>query len=49
LNAHGLGRGLTLAARRLLRCHPWHEGGFDPVPMTRHSPSDCCEHVRNAL
>jgi putative membrane protein insertion efficiency factor len=29
---HGVGKGLGLAARRLLRCHPWHPGGFDPVP-----------------
>jgi putative membrane protein insertion efficiency factor len=29
---HGVGKGLTMAAGRLLRCHPWHRGGFDPVP-----------------
>jgi hypothetical protein len=29
---HGLARGAALAAGRLLRCHPFREGGFDPVP-----------------
>ncbi|HMV06760.1 MAG TPA: membrane protein insertion efficiency factor YidD [Accumulibacter sp.] len=29
---YGAGKGAYLAACRLLRCHPWNPGGFDPVP-----------------
>lgn len=32
LQRHGALRGSTLAAGRLLRCHPWCHGGCDPVP-----------------
>jgi len=35
IEKHGVLRGGTLAVRRLVRCGPWHPGGYDPVPLTR--------------
>ncbi|MBN2497696.1 MAG: membrane protein insertion efficiency factor YidD [Deltaproteobacteria bacterium] len=32
IQRHGVWRGVFLSVRRLLRCHPFHPGGIDPVP-----------------
>lgn len=38
LAEHGAARGSWLTLRRLSRCHPWHEGGHDPVPPASTPP-----------
>lgn len=32
IKKHGAIKGCFLAVKRLLRCHPFHKGGYDPVP-----------------
>ncbi|MBA6413660.1 membrane protein insertion efficiency factor YidD [Parahaliea sp. F7430] len=34
---HGVIKGTGLTLRRLSKCHPWHEGGLDPVPPCKHT------------
>lgn len=42
LARHGAIRGSLLAAKRILRCHPWGGSGYDPVPApkTRNEPGE---------
>ncbi len=35
VSTHGAWKGLALSALRFSRCHPFHSGGHDPVPLPR--------------
>jgi putative membrane protein insertion efficiency factor len=37
IETHGAWRGVWLTVKRIGRCHPFNEGGFDPVPCRNHS------------
>ncbi len=36
IKTHGGIRGGALAVKRISKCHPWHDGGIDPVPEINH-------------
>ncbi|TNF08893.1 MAG: membrane protein insertion efficiency factor YidD [Gammaproteobacteria bacterium] len=39
VNQHGTIKGGYLTLRRLIKCHPFHPGGYDPVPESEHTQS----------
>jgi uncharacterized protein len=44
IEVHGAGRGAWLALRRLLKCQPFHPGGFDYVPPKKTGPGQPSPH-----
>ena len=47
IQQHGAIKGSWLAAKRLVSCNPWHEGGYDPVPGTEHLHPEHSQQGKN--
>ena len=45
LRTHGILKGTALAVKRIARCHPWGDSGYDPVPTRSDNGGDHDEGV----
>lgn len=45
---HGPLLGTRLTLRRILRCHPFHPGGYDPVPFESNAPREVSDDSRSS-
>lgn len=49
LRLHGPAAGTFLAIKRVLRCHPWNVGGYDPAPARDDPHALCHSHCKSTL
>lgn len=47
IEQHGGMKGVYLGIRRLSKCHPWHEGGIDPVPSCQNKNQHGVENQKS--
>lgn len=47
VSVHGAAKGSWLALRRLLSCHPWAAGGYEPVPGTPEHAEEMADRARH--
>jgi len=54
IDQHGPLKGLWIGVKRILRCHPWNDGGYDPVPSKHpekhtHDPDGTCHQTGHKI